>query len=373
MALGATVLIFGIVGAFLLIRSFAASNSVAIEVEKGSESGPLTILPDNTASAGSAVRFNTGTTTISLVQPRSVGFAPFAYVAWGDVNMNDIRLATGVNNFFAAFILGSGNCTPAWDGNNFNDLQSPRAEAIAQDISSIRAAGGDVIISFGGQLGSDIAKDCPTTPALKTAYRNVIDRYGLTKMDFDIEGTAVLDTGANLRRAQALQQLQQETPELKFWLTLSVSDPGGLGNNDLGIIRQMKENGVVIAGVNIMVMDYGNDSRDMAQAAINAANSTFGQLKNIYGDSTNDATIWKAIGLIPMIGQNDTQPEVFTLENAQTLRNFAIQKGIGLMSMWSANRDESCPGNEAVVSDVCSGIPQSPNQFMNTLKIPALP
>jgi chitinase len=72
-----------------------------------------------------------------------------------------------------------------------------------------------------------------------------------------------------------------------------------------------------------------------------------------------------------MIGQNDIQEEIFTLDDAEKLRTFAIDKGMRRLSMWSANRDIACSLNYTEtqrVSDSCSGIPQQPFEFASTLK-----
>ena len=53
--------------------------------------------------------------------------------------------------------------------------------------------GGDVIISFGGANGVELAQSCTTVTALANAYQSIIDRYLLTSVDFDIEGGAISD------------------------------------------------------------------------------------------------------------------------------------------------------------------------------------
>ena len=69
------------------------------------------------------------------------------------------------------------------------------------------------------------------------------------------------------------------------------------------------------------------------------------------------------IGLTPMIGLNDTVPQVFTLDDAERLVTFAMEKGIRQISMWSLNRDKACAGNVATVSDTCSGVAQDAFAF----------
>ena len=73
-------------------------------------------------------------------------------------------------------------------------------------------------------------------------------------------------------------------------------------------------------------------------------------------------------GVTAMIGLNDVSPEVFTLNDAQTLYQFAVQNGIGMLSMWSMTRDQSCPNNGAYVSPSCSGIAQTPWAFSQRFK-----
>ena len=119
-----------------------------------------------------------------------------------------------------------------------------------------------------------------------------------------------------------------------------------------------------------MVMDYGQHSTQMGTDSITTANKVFSQLQSVY-PSASSATIWKAIGLIPMVGVNDTG-EIFTLANATQLHTFAVQKGIGLMSYWNLSRDQACAsGNSTTASDSCSGVSQTKYQFAKTLSIPA--
>ena len=73
-------------------------------------------------------------------------------------------------------------------------------------------------------------------------------------------------------------------------------------------------------------------------------------------------------GITPMIGLNDVYPEVFTLNDAQLLYNFAVANNIGGLAMWSATRDKSCPNGGAYVAPDCSGIAQQPWAFSNVFK-----
>jgi hypothetical protein len=73
------------------------------------------------------------------------------------------------------------------------------------------------------------------------------------------------------------------------------------------------------------------------------------------------------VEVTPMIGVNDVHPEVFTMDDATLVANFAKQKGIGMLSMWSMTRDHACPGGSiGSLSPSCSGVAQIDYQFAKT-------
>ena len=58
--------------------------------------------------------------------------------------------------------------------------------------------GGDVIVSFGGAANHELAEVITSATALQAAYQSMIDAYGLTHIDFDIEGAAVADRAVSI-------------------------------------------------------------------------------------------------------------------------------------------------------------------------------
>ncbi|MFJ7235755.1 cellulose binding domain-containing protein [Streptomyces olivaceus] len=265
--------------------------------------------------------------------------------------------ATGVKNYTLAFVTDGGGCTPKWGG--VTDLGG---DAVADQIGALREAGGDVRVSFGGASGSELGTTCTSADALKAAYAEVVDTYNLTKVDFDVEGGALPDTAANTRRAQAIAALQKDHPDLDVSYTLPVM-PEGLTQAGVDLLADAKENGVDIGSVNIMAMDYGPAySDDMGTYAEQAATATQAQIKGVLGLS--DADAWKAVAVTPMIGVNDVASEVFQVEDATQLVEFATSKGLGGLSMWSATRDKACPGGPKPSADAtCSSIDQEDNAF----------
>ena len=77
----------------------------------------------------------------------------------------------------------------------------------------------------------------------------------------------------------------------------------------------------------------------------------------------------KALGVTVLIGQNDTDGEYLTLDDAQQINTFAMQANLGRVSMWSLNRDQQCGENASVTSTqtACSGVKQTKGEFATIL------
>ncbi|MFD4542403.1 cellulose binding domain-containing protein [Streptomyces bauhiniae] len=288
----------------------------------------------------------------------AAGFAPYVdtslYPAFDLLGTAD---ATGVKNFNLAFVTDGGGCTPKWGG--VSDLT---ADGVAAQIGDLRAKGGDVRVSFGGASGSELATTCASADDLAAAYGKAVDAFKLTKVDFDVEGGALPNTAANTKRAQAIAKLQAAHPGLDVSYTLPVM-PEGLTQDGVNLLADAKANGVHVDGVNIMAMDYGPAySGDMGDYAIQAATATQAQIKGVLALSEDDA--WKTVGVTPMIGVNDVATEIFKVDDAGQLVDFAKSKGIGSLSMWSGTRDKSCDGGTKSTADAtCSSVTQDKFAF----------
>src|SRR3954469_19693661 len=300
----------------------------------------------------------TPTPTSTASPTASVGFAPYVDTSlYPAFDLLASAASTGVKNYNLAFVTDGGGCTPKWGG--VTDLAS---DAVAQQIGALRAKGGDVRVSFGGASGSELATTCSSADALAAAYGKAVDAYGLTKVDFDVEGGALPNTAANTRRAQAIAKLQSLHPGLDVSYTLPVM-PEGLTQDGVDLLANAKSNGVKIDTVNIMAMDYGPSySGDMGTYAEQAATATQAQVKGVLGLS--DSAAWNAVAVTPMIGVNDVASEVFKVDDASQLVTFAKAKGLGGLSMWSAARDKQCPGGAKPSADAtCSSIVQDAFAF----------
>ena len=287
-------------------------------------------------------------------------FAPYIDMSlYSSQNLAAIQAASGIKTFTLAFVLASGNGQVGWGGSgSIQNDTLPNGSSILSQIQTIRAAGADVIISFGGANGIEPALTAPNAAALQAMYQSVIDRYHPVSLDFDIEGGAVANHASLVMRDQALIGLKAANPGLTISFTLPVL-PTGLDHNGLGVLQTAKADGLSIDLVNIMAMDYGpavDNGGQMGADAISAATHTIEQMRFLGVDAK--------LGITPMIGVNDVASEIFTLADAQSLLDFArTTPDVERVSMWSVSRDNGSTAGSAWASPVGSGLPQSDYAF----------
>ncbi|WP_336645819.1 chitinase [Microbacterium sp. USHLN186] len=269
------------------------------------------------------------------------------------------------------------SCLPTW-GSAYDLTAAGRELDLDRRVDRMRRAGAHVAVSFGGALNTELASACENVASLQIAYAAVLDRYGVSTMDLDLEAGNLSDRAAGVRRAEAIARLQaareRTGDRLDVWVTLPVA-LDGLTADGIEAVRILIDGGVSIAGVNAMTMDYGTDlgGRSMSAASIDALEAVHDQLTRVYADRGLDlpgGSAWSLIGATPMIGQNDVRDEVFTLRDAERLNAFAQQNRMARLSMWSINRDRTCGQNYpdvTVVSDACSGVDQNERTFAGAL------
>jgi chitinase len=283
-------------------------------------------------------------------------------------------------NVILSFIVASNDdfCTPSW-GTHYSLDAAADALKVDARVAALEAAGGVAEISFGGVINHELSTVCTDPGRLVAAYTAVINRYDITTIDLDIEADDLSNTEGGQRRAVAIKALQEnrraDGRDLGVWLTLPVA-PFGLTADGKTAVAQLLAAGVDLTGVNAMTMNFGqsrSSGDSMAQASIEALNAAHAQLQNLYsavGTELSNQETWSRMGATPMVGQNDTPHEVFTLDDAATLNSFAREKGIGRVSMWSLNRDRSCDPNQMTVetvSNACSGVEQGDRYFSDVL------
>ncbi len=232
-------------------------------------------------------------------------------------------------------------------------------------IDALRSAGGDVIISFGGASGVELAGTCTNVSNIQAQYQAVIDKYGVKMLDFDIEGAAVADTAAIDRRNQALAALQKANSGLVISYTLPI-EPTGLDSFCLNLLTNAKSHGVNVAVVNVMTMDFGGRRQSQRHGP---SLDRFSHCHANQPASKSIGFLNAKVGITPMIGRNDTPPEIFTVADAQKVLSYAqSNSSINRLAFWSVSRDQSCPGGGTQVTDTCSGISQKPWDFSHVFE-----
>ncbi len=230
-------------------------------------------------------------------------------------------------------------------------------------IDALRSLGGDVMVSFGGAANTPIEAACGSVPDVLAQYNRVINTLELTRIDFDIEGSWVADPVSIARRSEAIAALQAQQAAagkaLHVWYTLPVL-PSGLTADGVAVVQDAIDHGVVLDGVNVMTMDYGdgaapNPDGAMGAYGIDAITALHEQLTTLYNGARTDAELWAMVGSTPMIGQNDVQSEFFTVDDAASTRAFAETKGVGMLGMWSINRDHPCATETEWAQSSCNG------------------
>jgi chitinase len=293
-----------------------SSAALALAAATALGSGGLALAAGPAAAAGSAFPAHYA--------------APYLQIDSSDAgDMAADMSATGTKYYTLAFLTPQSGCTPEWeDGGN-------SVGAFTSQVSAIQAAGGNVIISFGGESGGELAQTCTNVSQLTAAYQNVVNTYGVTRLDFDIEGSTLSDTAATSLRDQALAALQAEDPAVQVDFTLAVA-PNGLptgSGSEYALLQDAQSKGVKVSVVNIMTMDFGAGSNDLADAE-SAAQDTAGQLSSLYGISTSAA--YGMMGLTPIAGTND-DGTVFSTSNASSLESFAASNGVAELSFWEVD------------------------------------
>jgi hypothetical protein len=285
-------------------------------------------------------------------------FAPYMYIGAGDnFKLTDCDEACGLKHYTLAFIIarqeGRGKDAkylkePSWDG------QIGIEENFYHDqIDAIRKRGGNVIMSFGGEAGKEMANVIGEPVALEAAYQKVIDEYKFTWLDFDVEGNN-LDQGKadSERRNTVLARLQKKNPGLIISYTLPV-DPNGLSDASRALLADAKAKGVKVHSANIMVMYFGkqfiNQGKSEGELGVESAKVAHAQIQKI------DPSI--QIGLCPCLGRNGSGGEVFGIEDAKTLKSFADQTPwVCSLHFWSINDDAARPRRRRAVTNTTNAM-----------------
>lgn len=299
----------------------------------------------NKISSCAAIALSFGLAVNARAEWPAKVFAPYMYIGADDnFKLTDCNDACGLKYYTLAFIIARQEGSerdvkysqePSWDG------RFPIEQNLYHDqIEAIRKRGGDVIISFGGEAGKELANVIDDPIALEGAYQKVIDQYKFTWLDFDVEGHN-LEKGKldSERRNAVLANLQKKNPGLIISYTLPV-DPDGISGASRALLTDAKAKGVKVHSADLMVMFFGkkfiNKGKSEGELGIESAQAACAQIQKI------DPVV--QIGLCPCLGRNGSADEVFGIEDARTLKAFADKTPwVCSLHYWSINDDAARP------------------------------
>lgn len=303
----------------------------------------------------------TAAVLLNLGQSASaVEIAPYFH-AWGNGTLTEAKRVAGLDNATLAFAITRGSC--ALEQDLLNKLPDARTYV---------GAGGQLIISFGGQNGVYAEISCKDDNQLFNLLEKLMLDSGTRRIDWDVEGHQLLNVEGTARRTRVLLRLQAKYPDLYTSFTL----PGwlrGVDANSMNLLKTTIAAGVKISMVNVMTMSFGIENlrtmvvpSTLAQASIMTFRATASQMATLYPNKTQ-AQLHAMMGMTPMIGKND-DGSTFSLVDAKTIADFAKSNEIGLLSYWSFQRDRAQASNASTDLSSFSGVAQSDYQFLNIFK-----
>ncbi|MEU8724426.1 chitinase [Streptomyces antimycoticus] len=283
---------------------------------------------------------------------------PYLYLGWGSPpKATDVMSATGTTQFTMAFMLSDGGCNPKWDGSRAltggNDQST---------INSIRSAGGDVTVSFGGWSGNKLGEKCSSASALAGAYQKVIDAYQLKSIDIDIEASEFENATVRQRVVDALKTVKQKNSGIKVYVTFGTTTTGPDANGK-DLVKRGATAGLDVDGWAVMPFDFGQGSIDMAGATKSAVDGLKNTVASAYGLSSDAA--YRKVGFSSMNGKTDVAGETISLNNFKDMVSYAKSHHLARVSFWSLNRDRKC--GSGTDGDACSGIDQGTYDFTKVL------
>ena len=245
---------------------------------------------------------------------------------------------------------------PEWDGGR------PLTGGVDQQaLNTIRANGGDVVVSIGGWSGNKLGQSCGSASELAGAYQKVINALSLKAIDIDIEDQEFAQAAVRQKVIDALKIIEQNNPGIVTYLTFGTTTSGPDGNGQ-DLIQRGAASGLNLDGWVIMPFDFGGGSTNMGTLTRQAADGLKNQVKAAYGLS--DDAAYRKIGISSMNGITDVAGERVNLSDFESMLSYASEHHLARFTFWSVNRDRPCTGGPA---DSCGGVSQQPWDYTKVI------
>ena len=301
------------------------------------------------------------TTAFVLSAGQAAGAAEIApyFHTWNGTLMA-ARQASGLDSAILAFGITHGTCV--LDGS---------LTGMAADTRNFAAAGGQLMISFGGAGGTYVESACADDDQAFALMEKVMLDTGIRRFDFDVEGAHLLDTVGTARRSRVVARLQARYPDLQVSMSLPAWF-NGFSQGGMEVLRTTIATGVRIDRVLVMAQSFGVANVQtlspptVGNGVITSFNAAAGQIAPLFPNKSQPQ-LYAMMGVTSMIGTND-DGSTFTLADADTLTAFVKANGIGLLSWWSFQRDRAQSTSGAADINTYSGVAQSDYQFFNAFR-----
>ena len=213
--------------------------------------------------------------------------------------------------------------------------------------------GAKYTISVGGQLGNAPWVVTTNVDKLESFYNEIINLYKIERLDLDIEESNQGETG-NIANAKAIKKVQDQT-NVEIVLTIPIM-PSGWTEKQIKIIKAYLDQGVKLDLINSMTMCYGDgvyENEDYGDASVRAIENSIKQMQEIwadYGSNLTEKQAYKKTGATVDIGYESDLYPIFTTEMTAKVVSHAKEKGYGMISYWSINRDAKMENNKGVTN-----------------------
>ena len=141
----------------------------------GNDAFTYTISDGRGGTASATVSLTVGTPTAIGSWPAQF-YAPYVDVTlYPTYNLVSAAQTQGIKYYSLAFITADSHNQPAWGGYDAYEVNGGSFDmALRQQVAGVRAAGGDVMASFGGAANQELALVISDVTQLTAAYQKVV-------------------------------------------------------------------------------------------------------------------------------------------------------------------------------------------------------
>lgn len=214
----------------------------------------------------------------------------------------------------------------------------------------------EYVISTGG---ADGVFTCGSEQGME-AFIARYDSPLLLGFDFDIE--AGQSEAVIHQLVQHIHAAAQRRPHLRMSFTLATAsgtEPGWptLNADGVKVMNSIQRVGLKNYFINLMVMNFGDAAPDNCVVEGDRCHMGASAIATVRNFAQEYGVPLQQIEVTPMIGVNDIEKNVFTLNDAHQLTRYVHDNGLGGLHFWSLNRDSICPPGTPALSPSCHGLP----------------